>query len=1074
MAFNPSPSQKLALNINYHKNMLVSAGAGSGKTAVLSERIKDIILSGVNPTNLLVLTFTKDAAAEMKDRVKQKLKDNNLLNMLPSLEQAYFTTFDSYSLSLCKKYSYIFGIGQDIGIADDAAIYGTKTKIIKEIFNEYLANNNEVFKSYLKYYTNKSLDTAVSVILDYISSLDLLPDTIEYLNNIEANTLTDEYISRIKKSYDEYLLELANKLLIRLRNVFDVITQPDNREYILNILNQFEETINLDCIIPTFANFELKKNAGKYALDESQKTILNSFRDMRKKFNEKAEIRQFIDTDLPENYQYIKLFRDTILEYYKRLNEFKRQMNIYEYVDISKMVIKLVRTNPSIKEELKNQYHEILIDEYQDTSDLQEAFISEIANNNLFMVGDIKQSIYRFRHANPMIFKEKYENYDKLYAITDCPDWQERNNKIDYNSSLGLRIDMKENFRSRNEVLEDIRTIFNPLMTSDFGDAEFKANHQMTYGNKSYDNNVENNRDYHMKLLRYNPYDSKAEEYKKDELEAFIVANDILNRLNSHQMVMNKDGKSMRELKPSDICIICDRGNYFETIEAILQKNGIPVSINKNEDIKQTDNVAVIISLIKLVSLSYSKTLKELENEVSYWHAVASIYRSFLFKDRYNDTMIFNIVSGRKLDNEVSKIGFEVASLIDRFSNEQVYNEMIERFNYFKKLTHTEDINKRMHEVEYIFNNIVSLSKMGNHFTDISTYLSDALASDLKLSYALDRTDDPGVKIMNIHKSKGLEFAICYFLDYDHNPNESDYKKKYGFTKDLGIYLTTFANKENMFLKEAGQRDTAQAYLSNYYGIKENNSERVRLFYVALTRAREEIVIVYPKDKANPDNLVHNELKKFNTYLTYISTKVHLNISDVDFGKINLTHNYHNNDININLKNNEEYQYKDLNISYKLEEKSKISKAITKLMDNKELDNLALGTNVHEVMESIDFANPDISTLNVNDNIKNIVKMALDNPLFKNAKDAKAYKELEFKFNYNDKSYNGIIDLLLVYSDRVEIIDYKLSNVDSEEYIRQLSIYKKYVESKIDLPIECYLYSLAKGVSKKVECIENF
>ncbi len=1076
MAFNPSPSQALALKIDYHKNMLVSAGAGSGKTAVLSERIKDIILTGVNPTNLLVLTFTKDAAAEMKDRVKQKLIDVGLENMLPSLEQAYFTTFDSYSLSICKKYSYIFGIGQDIGIADDAAIYGTKVKIINEIFNEYLANDNQVFKSYLKYYTNKSLDSSVTTLLDYISALDLLPDTIDYLNNLEANVLNDQYIERIKESYNKYLLELANKLLIKLSKLLDIISQPDNREYIEKTLLELENEKDLDKFIEIFGSFNLPgRNSGAYALDSVQKKTVESVKDAIKSYSkDKVKMREFIDTDLPENYQYIKLFRDIILEYYKRLNEFKRQMNIYEYVDISKMVIKLVRTNPTIKEELKNQYHEILIDEYQDTSDLQEAFISEIANNNLFMVGDIKQSIYRFRHANPMIFKEKYEKYDKLYAETDCIDWQERNNKIDYNSSLGLRIDMKENFRSRSEVLEDIRTIFNPLMTSDFGDAEFEANHQMTYGNKSYDKNIENNRDYHMKLLRYDPYDPLAEEYKKDELEAFIVADDILKRLKSHQMVMNKDGKSMRELKPNDICIICDRGIYFETIEAILQKNGIPVSINKNEDINSCDNVAVIISLIKLVSLSYSKNKEELKNEAAYWHAVASIYRSFLFKDRYTDTDIFNIVKGRVIDNEVSQKGFEVASLIDRFSNAQVYNQMIETFNYFNQLTHTQDINKRMHEVEYIFNNIVSLSKMGNHFTDISTYLSDALDSDLKLSYALDHSDDPGVKIMNIHKSKGLEFAICYFLDYDHKPNETDYKKKYGFNKDLGLYLTSFVNKDEMFEKEAGQRDTVQAELSNYYGKKENNSERVRLFYVALTRAREEIVIVYPKDRIDPSNLVHNELKTFNNYLTYISTKTYLNIRDVDFNKIKLTHNYHNNDININLKSNEEYQYNKLSINYNVEEKSKISKAVTKIMDNKELDNLELGTNVHEVMESIDFKNPDLSNLNIDDNTKKLVKMALDNPLFKNASKAKAYKELEFKFNYNNKSYNGIIDLLLVYSDRVEIIDYKLSNIDSEEYVRQLSIYKKFVESKTNLPISCFLYSLAKGVSKKVECIENF
>ncbi|MCR5786912.1 MAG: UvrD-helicase domain-containing protein, partial [Acholeplasmatales bacterium] len=165
MAFIPNPSQELALR-DWGKNVLVSAGAGSGKTAVLTERIKRIIESGVLPTRLLVLTFTKDAANEMKTRVKTKLSESDeLKKYLPSLEQAYFTTFDSFSLSFCKKYSYMLSLGQDISIVEEATISVKKVEILKNIFNEYLKNDNQIFKEYLSFYTTKSIDQAVDKIL---------------------------------------------------------------------------------------------------------------------------------------------------------------------------------------------------------------------------------------------------------------------------------------------------------------------------------------------------------------------------------------------------------------------------------------------------------------------------------------------------------------------------------------------------------------------------------------------------------------------------------------------------------------------------------------------------------------------------------------------------------------------------------------------------------------------------------------------------------------------------------------------------------------------------------------------
>jgi ATP-dependent exoDNAse (exonuclease V) beta subunit len=153
-----------------------------------------------------------------------------------------------------------------------------------------------------------------------------------------------------------------------------------------------------------------------------------------------------------------------------------------------------------------------------------------------------------------------------------------------------------------------------------------------------------------------------------------------------------------------------------------------------------------------------------------------------------------------------------------------------------------------------------------------------------------------------------------------------------------------------------------------------------------------------------------------------------------------------------------------------LVEKEKVSKTVSHLKDKNDTYIMNLGTKVHEVMESLDFKNPKIDSLNLTNDIKDIVNNVLSNPLFSNIKDANTYHELEFSFDSNNIHYDGIIDLLAVYNDHVDIIDYKLSNVDSPEYKRQLSIYKEYVRTKTNLRIDCYLLSLTKNLAKKVEC----
>ena len=218
------------------------------------------------------------------------------------------------------------------------------------------------------------------------------------------------------------------------------------------------------------------------------------------RFNDEDELKRTYLSTL----NYSKIIIEILEELDSEIMSFKNKNNIYEFIDISKMGITLLKNNPSVLEELKNSFNEIMIDEYQDTSDLQEEFISLIANNNVYMVGDIKQSIYRFRNANPYLFKEKYDNYSKSLG--------------------GIKIDLTNNFRSREEVVNNVNLIFSSLMSDNLGGADYKKEHQMIYGNYDYKTNGKLETDSNLEIHNYQ-YD-KDLNYSKEEIEIFFM--DIL------------------------------------------------------------------------------------------------------------------------------------------------------------------------------------------------------------------------------------------------------------------------------------------------------------------------------------------------------------------------------------------------------------------------------------------------------------------------------------------------------------------------------------------------------------------
>ena len=441
---NLTKEQQLAVDLE-GSNIIVSAGAGSGKTAVLSERVIRKLKDGVDIRDILILTFTNEAAGEMSTRIRKKMKKAGLDEQLAFLDQAYIMTFDAFALNLVKKYHYILNMSKNIGVIDASIIDLKKKKFLEEIFLSLYEEKNSNFLEMINNFTRLDDDTIVEAILNINECLDLKYDKDKYLDSYINNFYSDTYVNKIFDEYFMYVKELSLKLedlVLSIENFMDDASYEKVYDTLSKLFrpNKYDDLYRYkDVTLPKFMK-----------LDSDGIKIKEEIKDT---FSELKELIYYSEDELKSYYLDTKKYVEVIIEIIKMLdekvNKYKYEHNAFEFSDIAKLAIKIVAEHEDIRLELKNKFNEIMIDEYQDTNDLQETFISFLENDNVYMVGDIKQSIYRFRNANPMIFKEKYDKYT--------------------NNDGGKKIDLLKNFRSREEVLFNINEVFAPLMTKDIG-----------------------------------------------------------------------------------------------------------------------------------------------------------------------------------------------------------------------------------------------------------------------------------------------------------------------------------------------------------------------------------------------------------------------------------------------------------------------------------------------------------------------------------------------------------------------------------------------------------------------------
>ncbi|MGL4949534.1 MAG: UvrD-helicase domain-containing protein [Anaeroplasmataceae bacterium] len=1014
------------------ENIIVSAGAGSGKTAVLTERIFRKLKSNVDINSLLVLTFTKAAAKEMKERIRNKvLKDNSLEHVLKHIDTANITTFDAYSLSIVKKYFSKLNVNPNVTIADTVYINYIKDKYLNYIIDERFESNDINIQNFVSNNSVKNDNKLKEIVLKVYQSFDLYFNTLEKLDEFKKNKFEEEHLNFLINTYEKDVTKHINILTIKIDDCLSFCeTSEKFNSYSLDLINSLNNINTYEeyfSIIDSI-KFPSLSSSLSDAVKESRKQITEHI----KYLNEEVFIYDSLEdikNAILESKDEVCFIIDLVKELYTKMSAFKTSKNIYEFNDIAKLAIKLVMENPDVKDEIKFSTSEILVDEYQDTSDLQELFISLISNNNIYMVGDIKQSIYRFRNANPYIFKEKYDNYKQNIG--------------------GYKIDLINNFRSRSEVLDSINMIFNIIMTNSYGDADYISEHQMKFGFTKY--NTDNSSNNQLEVLTYQTDELKPKLYSNAEIEAFTIAKDILSKVGKHT-VYDKETDTFRKALFKDFCIIIDRNTQFDLFKKILEFNNIPVNIKADFTINQSDITSILLNILKLITYQYNNNY-----QTEYYHSLTSILRSFIYE--YNDSTIYKIVKSNDLTNELTSYINSLVNLIDKVSVIDLFDKAIIDMNIYNNLHKIGDVNKSMIEIEFLRNIIKSISNSNNSIFDICDILDYSLKTDLQIKYNLEQNDSFGVKIMNIHKSKGLEFPVCYFSMLDVTYNKSEFNSTHAFYPEFGLCVPSYKNDLSSPIKFIGMEEN----------IKKDISEKIRLFYVALTRTREKIIILRPEVEYKTEFLQIENNNSFSKLLFIVGEELAGYNKYIPFDIANLSKDYENSkEIKVNKTSNKLVD-DVIKKEYKEEYNKNISKQVTTLLTSKEKTYLNTGIKYHEVLENINFKDIKYSLSILSDEYKDTMSKILNLDIFKDIEKAKVYKEHEFVYKNKDDNYHGIIDLLVEHEDKFLIIDYKLSNIDNDNYKKQLATYKEYVKSKSNKNVETYLLSILKCEVRKVD-----
>ena len=681
-------------------NYLISAGAGSGKTAVLTERIYRIAKRENTLDKFLVLTFTNLAAAEMKTRVRNKLlDDDSTIHLASEVDNAHIETFDSFYLYLAKKYFYELGISKNPNIVDSSILIIKRKMFLDQVFEELCDKKDEGFVGLIYSYCVKNESTIKDFVIRVLNMADRKGDKYEYLDYLKTAFFNEDIISTaIESLYKEFKdnIRFLEQEAAKLQDINDA-------NNILAVLETFDDASDYDSLYEKLKLASMPRKPKSDADDGEFRDSLKSFFDNKIKITAKNN-DYGTSKDIANQYMEIKPYVEEIIDIAKmveeRLDAFKLDYNAFSFGDISRFVLKLLK-NDAIREEIKNTFDYIMVDEYQDTNSIQDSVIKAISKDNVYMVGDVKQSIYRFRGADCQIFQEKYDDYKKHIG--------------------GEEIDLNRSYRSRKEVVDFVNEVFSKLMKKEYNAIDYQNGHHFEFGRDEYEINKPTC-SYKPEVYNYSYQKSSETPY----IESELIAKDILTKINQkYEVFVGKN--ETRKCSYKDFAIIIDRGTDFNVYRKTLAQYNIPLKVESKETLFGSDIVSVLRNLVKMLYYSLNS-----DYSTNYKHAYFSVARSFLFE--YPDDKLYDVHSKDIYLLEPFAQQIELMKESLRFASiKKVMSTFVEKFDIYSSISKIANFYANAHKIENLISISETMDMLGYRLEDFVNYFDELAEQDIDI-----------------------------------------------------------------------------------------------------------------------------------------------------------------------------------------------------------------------------------------------------------------------------------------------------------------------------------------------------
>ena len=879
-----------------NRNILVSAAAGSGKTAVLVERIVKIITDKNHPVDidhLLIVTFTNAAAAEMRERIGNAIEkaldeqpgNEHLLRQLTLIHNAQITTIDSFCLYVVRNHFHEIDLEPNFRIGDEGELKLLREDVLGRVLEQNYEEPSEAFSDFVEGYASGRTDAALNeMILQLYEFSRSYPwpekwlDSFVGIYRIENREELDraEWLAPLTQNI-RFVLKDCEQLLKQALAVTQQDDGPDMYEKaVRSDLEKYESLSKLTSfcelsVALSDIKYDRLASSRGFEGDPDKLELVKSLREQAKDVVKKLCKQYFFCSPemMIEQLERTEPMLEEVVRLTKQFaDEFaaaKRRKNLVDFHDVEHFALQILVDEETEKakktaEEFRDTFEEIMIDEYQDSNEVQETLLRSISReergeNNIFMVGDVKQSIYRFRLARPELFMKKYDSYSLEESTTQ-------------------RIDLHKNFRSREEVLTCTNDIFYKIMARSLGNVEYDAEAAL-YPGASYPVSA----DFIPEILLADSNDELLEDTEltdKKTLEAKIVAEEIKHLMKTQQ-VTDKAAGTLRAAHYSDIVILLrSLSGWADSLVEVLNGNGIPAHTVSSTGYFSTVEVQTVLSMLRLLdnprqdipmaavlrSPMAGLTDEELavlrleDGSVPFHEAVLELAEGLYEEDGQKE------ISDSEADRKQGRNADEKTENHIEITAHRKLLKFYKKYKQLRQLVPDTPIHELIEIIlrETGYGHYVAAMPAGNRRTANLNMLLEKAAAYEKTSYKglfhfvryideLQKYDvdfgeadmvgenEDVVRIMSIHKSKGLEFPIVIVSGMGKNFNKQDTRSKMVLHPELGIGLDYMDGKKRIKSPTIAKKAIAKQI------DLENLGEELRVLYVALTRAKEKLIL---------------------------------------------------------------------------------------------------------------------------------------------------------------------------------------------------------------------------------------